>query len=307
MSRISTLKCVAALAAIAFPAVPAQAESLVRLTGGFGLSYLHANEFVYSGGNRLSQLIWTSAHVPTASAELAVPLADGWYLGLSGRGALGGDGHMEDYDWTGTYFAGYGDDQWTHRSVHPDTRLQHYVSADLRIGRTLVETPELRGGLHAALGYTDVKWDGFGGSYTYSDTGFRADTGTFGPGRVISYHQSLPTLMLGADADWQRGGWSLSGTAQAGVSFAASSHDDHWLRTLTIDDKFGIAPAAAAKLQAGYAISDSAELTFDASAHGSFGLVGDATYAGSVNGFFPGAAGADFWAVTVGAGLKGSF
>lgn len=283
---------------------------LVTATGGFGLSYLEANEFVFVGDYTLSHLIWQSAAVPTASGAVTVPLEEGWRVSLNGAAGISGFGHMEDYDWISPHATGNGPDDWSHQSIHPDTRLDHYLSAGLRLGQDFVQEPAVRAGLHAELHYTDVQWTAHGGSYTYSDGGFRNDTGTFANEPVITYRQSLPMIMAGADVETREGVWRTAATLQGGLTFLAQAVDDHWLRDLRFTDTFSAAPVLAADARVGYSFSGAAEVYAEASARKVFELTGDTentdTTDGSVT-YSPGAAGGDFLSVSLTAGLRGRF
>ena len=129
---------------------------------GTGVARLQANELVWSGNHRLSQLIWQST-APVLRAGFGVDFNNGWTVKANGTAALGGDSHMEDYDWIdydggGAYVPSSQFDQWTHQSVHPDTRLDYYVDVDAAVGYDVFHTPEFTANINVGLKYTDVKW-----------------------------------------------------------------------------------------------------------------------------------------------------
>ncbi len=286
-------------------------QDLVAVTGGFGLSYLRGNEFVYSNSKKLSQLVWEGMAVPTASASVMAPLENGWRVRLSGEAGLSGGGYMTDYDWDPAHTVSTARDDWSDRSLHPDTQVDHYFSGGLRVGRDVVQEPGLRAGFHGELGYTDVQWTAFGGSYIYSNGGFRNDTGTIPAGdAAVTYRQMWPMLLAGADAAVTDGAWHASAAVQGGMAFLARSEDDHWLRDLRFLDSFTAGPVLGAEGNVSYSFSEKSELFASASARKVFTQVGDTEEVETdtnTSRFLSGTAGADFLSVSVRAGLRGRF
>src|SRR3546814_9973093 len=91
---------------------------------------------------------------------------------------------MEDYDWFQP-----GND-WTDRSRHFDTDLDHYLMIDIagRFDRLRWEDGRL--GLLGGVRYTDVQWTAYGGDFVYTATTFRDTVGSFPAGeRGITYRQ----------------------------------------------------------------------------------------------------------------------
>ncbi|MBX8819108.1 omptin family outer membrane protease, partial [Ochrobactrum sp. MR31] len=89
---------------------------------------------------------------------------------------------MKDYDWLMDPPAGYGSDAWSHRSIHPDTQLNRYITADLALGHNFYVNETALLNLHGGFKYTNVKWDAYGGSYIYSRNEFRDDVGDLSDG-----------------------------------------------------------------------------------------------------------------------------
>ena len=101
---------------------------------GFGHLNARANEFVYGGpggpdGNQLSRLVWDANNALTFNLGFEGEINDRWGIFAETVVSLAvDDSYMVDYDWLDPTRA-----DWTDRSVHPDTDLNHYVQVDLGI------------------------------------------------------------------------------------------------------------------------------------------------------------------------------
>jgi len=224
---------------------------------GFGHLSARANEYVYGGpggpgGDQLSELIWDVNNALTFNVGFEGEINDCWNLFAEGVFSLSADdSHMVDYDWL------YPTSDWSHRSEHPDTDLNHYVQVDLGLDFKIFESDCLAVTLRGAYRYTDIAFDAYGGSYIYSTGGFRDDAGTFPGGVAISYRQKLPGVYIGP-----RIGWSVNerlrvkGGVLAGLTFNPVARDHHWLReTLFVDNLEGNA-FYGANLGIDYALTD---------------------------------------------------
>jgi outer membrane protease len=229
------------------------ADRSVTLSGGIGVLAIESREYVYrSAGSSdlLSLLIWQST-APLLTTSLDVQLPSNWSFTASANVALAGNSHMEDYDWL-LPIAGTPDmSNWSHQSVHPDTALDWYFNGSVQAAYTFEHDagPDIR--VFGGLEYTDVQWTGYGGTFNYAGV-----TGTFGPGRVITYRQQFPALMTGANAIFESGDWVFDVGAKAGVTFGAKATDDHWLRDIRFIENVYLAPVLGASAKATYAVSD---------------------------------------------------
>lgn len=288
-----------------------EVEEAVRVSGGIGYSFIKGDEIVYDGaGNRISHLIWESQS-PTVNATVQAEFANSWSLRAGGTVATFGNSHMEDYDWIDPFRMSYEFDDWTHRSVHPDTVLHHYFSGDIAVGRD-VPVGNAVFNLHGGVKYTSVHWTAYGGSYVYSNTGFRADTGSFADGVPgISFQQRYPGVFLGADLEASQGRWSFSGQLRGGVSIRASDTDHHWMRDLRFEERYGAIPFTTAAARVDYAFNDSATIFLAGNYEQYFHAIGDMTmYAissGAQGPTLQNAAGMGLRAITVSGGLKAKF
>jgi outer membrane protease len=300
---------VLAVAIVAAPGI-ALAGDQVSVTAEMGVIDIEANEFVYSGSSKISQLIWQSRS-PAATGRIEVPLRDGWGLRAEGTVAWGGDGYMEDYDWLAPYATGTGPDDWSHRSQHPDTRLDHHFSADLAVTRTLYEDEGASVGLRGGARYTDTQWTAYGGSYVYSVGGFRDTSGSIGDGVMgITYRQTIPEIYQALDAEMTEGALTLKLSGRVGVAIGAMGDDDHWLRDLNFLDIWYPIPTAGVEAGAELALGEHAALTASAGLDKVFATRADTVVTDTVTDIsttYLNGGGGDYRSIRLSAGLKGSF
>ncbi|WP_051332523.1 omptin family outer membrane protease [Cucumibacter marinus] len=311
------LLCRAALLSVAIVASPciALAGDQVSVTAEMGVIDIEANEYVYSGSSKISQLIWQSRS-PAATGQVDIPLRDGWGLRVEGTVAWGtvawgGDGYMEDYDWLAPYATGTGPDDWSHRSQHPDTRLDHHFSADLAVTRTLYEDEGASVGLRGGARYTDTQWTAYGGTYLYSVGGFRDTPGSIGDGVMgITYRQTIPEIYQALDAEMTEGALTLRLSGRVGVAIGAKGDDDHWLRDLNFLDVWYPIPTAGVEAGAELALGERAALTASAGLDKVFATRADTIVTDTLTDLsatFPNGGGGDYRSIRLSAGLKGSF
>ena len=285
-----------------------QADDTIRLRGGIGMLFLYGDEYVFNGDSTLSHLKWDS-RMPVLRGSVDLDVGHGVSVRAEGSVAGLGSSYMEDYDWmipTNNF------DDWTHRSQHPDTQVDHYFTGALSLGYELARQPDAVVRLHGGLKYTDVQWSAQGGSYIYSVNGFRDTVGSIPDGvPAITYRQQLPELFLGFDGDQRYGNIRLGGLLRGGVTFLGRAHDDHWLRDLRIEDSFLIAPAISVGADMGLALGRNAELFIAARYDQAFQMRGRAVYTDTVSNQVLIAeddiAGAGLRGIEVSAGLTGKF
>jgi omptin len=280
-------------------------DGAVTFTGSYGITSIRANELVYEGKTTVSRLIWKSRSVNTLNGGVKVDLPADFYLDARGTIGFGGNGHMADYDWLQPGRA------WSDRSEHPDTRLDHYFAGSLEIGRLIASHDGTDIGLGAGFKYTDVQWSAWGGSYIYSENGFRDARGHFDPNeKGISYRQTWPVPYLGVNLSHQEGAWTFSGALQGGISVKADDIDDHWVRSLRFYDYFDTTPTVALTGAINYAVRDNIALYFSGSFDKMFRTRGDTKQVDNTNGdvtWYRDGAGGDYRSATVAFGLKGRF
>jgi len=285
-------------------------DDTVRLNAGFGVIFLEGNEKVLNGNYTVSHLIWQST-APVLRGGLAVDVGDGFTASLEGSTAAFGSGYMEDYDWL------LGDDtfaNWSHRSQHPDTRLDHYFTGAAALGYELLNDGSAVIRAHGGLKYSDVQWTAYGGSYIYSDPAFRDTVGSIPDGTAaITYRQQLPELFVGFDGEEDYGDFRVGGLLRGGITFLGVATDNHYLRIppLRFVDSMWVAPTVAAGVDVSFELGQNAELTLAARYDHVFEQRGNTkeynATTGALIGDFVGSAAAALRSVEVTAGLKGSF
>jgi outer membrane protease len=310
------MKCsaaIVALSAIVLNATAARAgdvnylspDSDIAFTGSYGLTSIKANEFVWEGKTKVSQLIWKSQNVSTFNADLKIELPKDWYVNARGTIGLGGDGHMVDYDWLA---AGQ---PWSDRSRHPDTRLNHYLVGAIEAGRQVISQYGTDVSLGAGFKYTDVKWTAWGGTYVYTYNGFRDSRGTFDPKeKGISYRQSWPVPYIGANLSHSEGNWTFAGALQGGLAIDAYGTDDHWVRSLRFYDYFYTQPTVSLSASAAYALRPGTALFVSGAFDRMFRARADTKAVETTNGateWYKNGAGGDYRSMTVSVGLRGTF
>jgi len=303
-----------ALAALAAGETAAQSYSYtsdddtIRINGGVGVMYLEGNEKVVNGDYTVSHLIWQST-APVLRGSVAFDVGQGVSISAEGSVAAGGIGYMEDYDWL------KGDDtfdNWSHRSQHPDTRLEYYFTGSAALGYELVKDDTATVRVHGGFKYSDVQWTAYGGTYLYStDAGFRDNPGSIPQGTPgITYRQQFPELFVGFDGEEQYGDIRVGGLLRGGVTFLSQATDDHWLRNLRFTDTLKIAPTLTVGADVGFALSANAEITFAARYEHVFEQRGDVVEYNTSTGatrYFSDQGSGGLRSAEVTAGLRGAF
>ncbi|MEX2746316.1 omptin family outer membrane protease [Rhizobium mongolense] len=278
----------------------------VVVFGDIGLANIKAQEFFYKGDHKLSQLNWESKGMTLFTAGVDAQIDNDWSLKGSVKVGAIGDGHMTDYDW---YSPGH--DDWSERSVSPDTELDHYIAGSIEIDRIVYGNETSSIAVGAGVRYTDVKWTDYGGSYVYSsDNSFRDLSGTFPSGKGISYRQQIPVGFVSLSGEHVVGDLTISGSIQGGLSFGIKDIDDHWLRDLRFRSDMSPAPTIGANVAVSYAVTPGASLYLSGSFDRVFHSRGDKErhdFATGENDFVKDFAGATFEAMSVSFGLKGTF
>ncbi|MBD0415797.1 omptin family outer membrane protease [Tianweitania sp. Rool2] len=290
----------------------ASAGNEVTFLGGVGYTWLKGNEVVYDGGgNRISHLIWET-RAPVLTGSFNAEVSNGWRVAANGVVGFSGDSHMEDYDWLAPFAPGSNWEDWTHQSIHPDTKLDRYVNLDIALGRDFAINDSATINLHGGFKYTNVKWTAHGGSLVYSVNGFRDTVANFPDGQsIITFEQRYPGLFLGAEATVKSGAFTFSGLARGGFTISATDTDHHWLRSLRFEEKYDPIPFISLGAKADYAITEKAGVFVAANFEKYFRKKGDSTLydieSGNEGPTYSDSAGMDFYSVTLSAGFKLAF
>lgn len=286
-------------------------DETVRINASIGAMYLEGNEKVMNGNYTVSHLIWQS-WTPVLRGGVDFAFGGGFSASVEASVAGFGTSDMEDYDWL------LGDDtfnNWSHRSQHPDTHLDHYFTGAAALGYDLVNDATAVVRVHGGFKYTDVQWTAHGGTYLYSTGGgFRNTPGTIPDGvAAITYRQQLPELFIGIDGEEQYGDFTVGGLLRGGVTFLGVATDNHYLRVppLRFVDTLHVAPTMTVGASLGYALGPNAELTLAARYDHVFEQRGDIKQynaaTGALIGSFVDSAAAALRSAELTAGIKGSF
>jgi len=238
-----------------------------------------SHEFVYDGsGNKISELIWDMNHAWAVNADLGIRLTPA--LKLNATGTWGGeiDSHMEDYDWMGL---DYGQTDWTHRSIHEDTELDHFARFDINLQYDFLQHQALA--LSALLGgrFTSVEWKAHGGDFVYTSdpaTTFRDEIFSLSDDILgITYEQSWATAYAGLSATVRTDSWRIAGTIVGSPLAFGSDADDHWLRSLHFEEEFDRTNFVGASAEVAYLFSGHYQVFVSANGERYFHSYGDTT------------------------------
>ncbi len=191
-----------------------------------------ALELAYNDAFVLSELTWDIEDLFYAGIALQVGIGENWALHASYWEAISeGRGEMTDYD----YFIPM---VWTHFSDGP-VDINRAYTLDLHAAWTFWQPEAFR--FHLLGGYRQLYWDWsqYGGTFIYSDTGFRDRRGTFPADQNgINYEQTfhIPYMGIGMQTHWS--GILFSGYMHYTPIARAEGFDEHVLRNLYFEDTF---------------------------------------------------------------------
>ncbi|WP_265501914.1 omptin family outer membrane protease [Paracoccus beibuensis] len=155
---------------------------------------------------------------------------------------------MSDFDWLQL-----GTDDWSHRSLHPDTRLNCYVDADLAVGRDMAGPADMSLNLHGSLRTATSSGRRGAAAWSVPATG----SATLPDGlTVVSYRPRQVSLFAGVEVDRQFGDWTVSGRVRGGVGINPCETDHHWLRDLRFDRSYDATPFVDLAARVDYRLTD---------------------------------------------------
>jgi plasminogen activator len=240
-------------------AVPLSSSFSVDLyAGGFSLL---AHERVYDvpgTGRKVSQLDWRANVAPVIGGSVSWHPVDRITLRANGFVPVSGNSQMKDYDWLVAPYAA-----WSDLWIADDTRLARAYRAEASLAGTVLSDSGLSLDLLGGFRRDTIKWNGYGGCYTYSDESFRDQSGCYDPSFGIAYQQwwNSPYLGLGAQA--------VSGPVTLRLELVASPFawgrdDDHRVNDdgsqTVFKETFSHARMLGATATAAYRVSDHASL-----------------------------------------------
>jgi outer membrane protease len=257
--RLSALLCAVSAPVMAqdtgsLPTWPGSGES-VSVEPFVGYLRGTSTENVYDPTSRrykVSQLDWNVDAV-TVGGRVALRPLDGLTLRGHFWTAVASDGAMTDRDWLG---GSQGSNNWTHRSIHPDTRIPKAWQADVSAAYAFYQDNDVAVAALAGFRHYEVRYRANGGSYVYSQNGFRDLSGNFTPGQLgIAYQQWWDTPYIGMGAYYRSDDLSVS-TELYGSPFTFTRDKDyHALRYTIFKENFSTTGMVGANLTVEYKIT----------------------------------------------------
>ena len=197
-----------------------------------------ADEIVYNGAKKLSHLEWDIKNLKMLSLGFNSQFSDGFGARIKFSNAINnGDGKMVDYDWIGKNYDGNKNHaNWTHRSIS-DVKIQKAQQFDIAGSYNLYKDE-----FKFNLGYKNdrFKWRDYGGSFVYSDGGFRNYVGNFNGERGITYEQTFETPYIGLEYQKELFDKEIYGNIFGNYSNLVYAHDTdiHHLTNYKFDEYF---------------------------------------------------------------------
>lgn len=215
---------------------------------GIGKLNGKAQEIVFDGNKKLSQLDWALRDVKMLSLKFDRRLSEIFNIGFKYSNNIdhGSErGLMYDYDWLGKGYDGnINEHNWTHRSI---SKLKVQKIQQFKLTSSFNIFQDI---LFANIGYNydRFKWRDYAQSYIYSDynsntntsSNFRQNQGSFNGVRAISYEQNFYTPFIGFAVKKTFLEKRLAFDFYANYSPIASAidYDKHHLRGLDFKSKF---------------------------------------------------------------------
>ncbi len=205
--------------------------------GSLGVANGEAKEHVFDYESRgqsrrqLSRLDWDLKNVAMGGGSLSVRLWDrlalngGLWLALSE-----GSGEMDDYDWLDVRSS-----EWTHYSLSDVDVTEGYL-LDVNAAWKLMQMHGFS--THVLVGYKQDGW-------TWEDRGVYLLYPEFGyvpypldGENMILYEQEFRMPYLGANVDWSRGAFTLSGYVKWSPIVEGTDWDEHVAREMSFKETF---------------------------------------------------------------------
>lgn len=200
--------------------------------------------YPYGKKFKLSELTWDLKDIVMGGVHGSVGIGRRLRVNLGVWSALTeGDGRMVDRDWdypdSISAFLEPDEHNWTDESRHPDTSLDTGTIVDQNLSVLVLQRGAFS--LLGIVGYKHDtwKWSARGGTYVYSDNGFRDYAGAFPRGmKVITYEQQYSIPYVGVGASWARPAFQVESHLLFSPVVSASDSDYHVLRGVLFEEDF---------------------------------------------------------------------
>ncbi|WP_379937273.1 omptin family outer membrane protease [Sinorhizobium sp. P24N7] len=256
-------------------------------------------------GHKCSQLNWESKGITLFTAGADAQIDDDRSVKGSVNFGTGGNGHIVNTDRLSP-----GHDDWSDRSNHPNTDL--CVAGAIELDRIIYSNETSSITIGPRLRNTDVQWTAYGGSGTHSsEDGFRDQPVVWADREIRnSYRQKVPVSFIGLSGHQAIGDLRIRGGIQGDLSLGIRDIDDHFGGPALSDD-MDPAPAIGASVAVNYALTPGASLYLSGSFERVFHNCGKMEIRDMLDGtrlpWTKDEAGANFEAISISLGLKGSF
>jgi plasminogen activator len=240
-----------------------------------------SKEYVYdntagSRNTKVSQLTWSLGNSFAVGGRVAIRPLDWLTIRARGWSTVTSDGSMRDYDWLYGY---YGFNSFSDYSHSPDAVAVTAWQADVSVAANYYQDDDLALSVIAGFRHLTTKFNAKGGSFLYSENGFRDSTGSFPAGQIgVAYQQWWDTPYLGLGIAYSVADWTLSTEAIASPLVMARSQDHHNLRDLVIKDQFDLSNMAGVSVGLEYRVMPGVSVTGRAEYQSYFDAKGDARY-----------------------------
>ncbi|TQO04914.1 UNVERIFIED_ORG: omptin [Citrobacter freundii] len=210
------------------------------------------------GGRKVSQLDWKYSNAAIIKGAINWDLMPRVSVGAAGWTTLGSrGGYMIDQDWLDASNPG----TWTHESRHPNTRLNYANEFDLNIKGWLLNEADYKLGLMAGYQESRYSFNATGGTYIYSEGGFRNEIGSFPDGKKgIGYKQRFKMPYIGLAGSYRYDDFEFSGALKYSGWVRTSDNDEHYLRETTFRSKVKNQNYYSVAVNAGYYITPNAKV-----------------------------------------------
>jgi outer membrane protease len=209
-------------------------------------------ESVFTGDQKYSQLDWQINDVAMLNADIAVQISPWLGFKIGGGTKLSGSSDMVDYDWLLPV------NDWSDRSIHPDTEIDaaNFVDGSARLA--LFRHPNFAIGTMAGMRWDQWAFQANGGSFVYSENGFRDDVGNFPSGEVgISYEQSIWTPYVGMTLMAEFDRLAFNASAKGSLWAVAKGTDQHHQTGVLYEDNVSGGTMYEFTVGASYQVTDS--------------------------------------------------
>ena len=219
---------------------------------------LLAHELVYSGSEKVSELIWDtkSASLLGVDVHWSLNPEGSVHANLSYATTISkASSVMDDYDWL---VVGADWSDWSH---HENTSLNSGTIIDMSLSEVMYKSEENNAVIDFLLGFRQDRWlwQAKGGSFIYTSNPtntFRDLTGTFSDIPVIRYELIMDAPYVGLEGKWNHGQFTLGAKLIVSAMASVKDVDNHHLRDLVFTGRSINGNMFGADVNIAYALSN---------------------------------------------------